>query len=160
MSDVAIRGYRFEDCRALADLFTDTVRRIASRDYPQAEIEAWAPDPPEYSRFAPRLAGRPSYVAEIGQKIVGFSDLASDGYIDMMYVHADHQGQGVATALLAHIKAEAIRRHLRRLHTEASLTARPFFMRHGFSVLARRAVPLRGQLLTNFRMEKRLTTLD
>ncbi len=44
----------------------------------------------------------------------------------------------------------------RRLHTEASITARPFFERCGFLLVAEQTVALRGQQFVNFRMEKPL----
>jgi putative acetyltransferase len=153
---VLIRGYRPQDCRSLADLYTDTIRRVASSDYTPAQIAAWAPIPPDYARIAPGFATRPTFVAELDGAIAGFSDLEPDGHIHMMYVHADHQGQGVATALLAHIEGKARQAGLSRLYSEISLTARPFFLRRGFTVLARQEVPLRGQSLSNFRMEKPL----
>lgn len=151
-----IRGYRVEDCRALADLFTDTVWRIAIRDYAPAQIAAWAPVPPDYARFASGLAARPTVVVELDGVIAGFSDLEPDGHIHMMYVHADHQGKGVASALLSHIEAKARRQGLLRLYSEISLTARRFFVRRGFVILTQQEVLLRGQVLTNFRMEKQL----
>lgn len=43
-----------------------------------------------------------------------------------------------------------------RLFTEASITARPFFTKCGFVLLASQRVEKHGQVLTNFRMEKRL----
>ena len=39
----------------------------------------------------------------------------------------------------------------------ASVTARPFFERHGFRVIAPQTVAKRGQSLLNFRMDKPLT---
>ena len=42
------------------------------------------------------------------------------------------------------------------LHTYSSVTARPFFEKRGFRVLVAQHVEMRGLLLTNFRMEKRL----
>ncbi len=153
---MVIRDYRAEDCQALADLFTDTVRRVAIREYTPAQIAAWAPRPPDYARIASRLAARPTFIAELDGVIAGFSDLEPDGHIDMMYVHADHQGEGVATALLAHIEDKGRQACLSRLYSEISLTARRFFLRRGFVVIARQEVPIRGQILTNFRMEKQL----
>ena len=43
-----------------------------------------------------------------------------------------------------------------RLFTEASKAARPFFEAQGFSVVAEQEVEVRGERLTNYRMEKRL----
>ncbi len=74
--------------------------------------------------------------------------------LDMMFVHPAHQRLGVATALLATVESVAREQGLSRLFTEASITARPFFERHGFRVIRQRTVHRRGQDLTNFAMEK------
>lgn len=77
-----------------------------------------------------------------------------DGHLDMMYVHPAHRGVGTATALLAEIEAAARTQGHSRIFTEASITARPFFERRGFRLVAAQDAKARGQTLTNFRMEK------
>jgi GNAT superfamily N-acetyltransferase len=54
--------------------------------------------------FALRRTAKPTWVAEINRQIVGFADLEPDGHVDMLFVHAEHQGKGIARALLAHIE--------------------------------------------------------
>ena len=49
--------------------------------------------------------------------------------------------------------AEARRQGIARLFVEASLTARPFFERYGFTELARQTVVCRGVEMDNYRME-------
>lgn len=154
---IAIRPYRPADLDALIELFKGSVRRVARRDYSHEQVMAWAPDEVDRDRWAARLAGRTTFVAEVGGEAAGFSDLEDDGHIDMMFVHADHQGRGVAGALLDHVEAEAVARGLTRVFTEASLTARPFFAHRGFRVIEAQLVWLRGQELANFRMEKHLS---
>ena len=74
----------------------------------------------------------------------------------MLFVHPDHHRKGVATALLATAEAAARAAGLKRMHTEASLTARPAFEASGYSVIAAQTVQFNGQSYRNFRMEKRL----
>jgi len=78
----------------------------------------------------------------------------------MMFVRPAHQGAGVATHLLATVEATARARQIDRLFTEASITARPFFEKRDFRVLASQRVEKRGQFLVNFRMKKILTCLE
>lgn len=153
---VTIRAYQPADLDALMTLFACSVRQIASRDYAPAQIEAWAPLTPDRAAWAARLSARPTLVAQRDGAIAGFSDLEADGHIDMMFVHPQHEGRGVAGALLAHIVGLARNQGLSRLYTEASLTARPFFERNGFIMLSAQDVELRGQTFRNFRMELRL----
>lgn len=151
-----IRPYRPSDLEGLIQLFTTSVRQVASRDYTAAQIEAWAPLAVNRDQWAARLGAKPTFVAERASEIAGFSDLEADGRIDMMFVHADHQRQGVARALLAHIVLKASEQGISSLFTEASLTAKPFFEQQGFVVLEAQDVQLRGQTFRNFRMSRAL----
>jgi putative acetyltransferase len=153
---VHIRPYVVSDLDTLIALFNGAVRRVASRDYTPAQIAAWAPDTPDRTAWAARLAGRATLVAEIDGVVAGFSDLEPDGHIDMLFVDADYQGRGVAGALLDRIEAMAREQGLERLFTEASITARPMFEHRGFSVETAQDVALRGQTFRNYRMVKAL----
>jgi putative acetyltransferase len=151
---IHIRPYDPSDLDALIALFRDSVRRVASRDYSPEQVLAWAPDDMDRERWAARCAAKPTWVAERGGEPVGFTDLEPDGHIDMFYVHADHQGVGVASALLGRVESAARDAGIGRLFTEASKTARPFFERRGFRVIAAQTVRFNGQDFVNFRMEK------
>ncbi len=149
-----VRAYVPADVDALIDLFRQAVRRTAIRDYTEAQVMAWAPDVVERERWVERRASRPTWVAEIDGRIAGFIDLEPDGHVDMMYVHPEFKGRGVATALMAKLEEAAAAQKLGRLYTEASITAKPFFEKKGFRVISAQTVHVRGQDLLNYRMEK------
>ncbi|MGH6933032.1 MAG: GNAT family N-acetyltransferase, partial [Dongiaceae bacterium] len=86
----------------------------------------------------------------------GFAQLESNGYIDCFYVHHLHQRQGIGAALMAHIHEIARDSGMDLLYTYASVTARPFFERHGFHVVREQTVAPNGVTMRNFAMEKRL----
>jgi putative acetyltransferase len=152
---VSVRDYRPDDADATIDIFLRAIREVASRDYSPAQIDAWAKvDDAEV--WAEWRASRPTWLAICEAQPIGFADLKADGCLDMMFVHPDHQGKGVASLLLKTVEAAARNQRLNRIFTEASLTARPFFERKGFIVLAAQKVEKRGQTLPNFRMEKSL----
>ena len=155
--EIIIREYRSSDLTALIQLFRDSVRSIARRDYSERRVLAWAPNIIDSEGFGLRRAAKPTWVAEINGQIAGFADLEPDGHVDMLYVHARHQAKGVARALLAHIENVAMRRSLDRLYTEASITARRAFERRGFQVITEQTVTVRGETFVNYRMEKRLS---
>ncbi|KQV32105.1 acetyltransferase [Rhizobium sp. Root1203] len=150
---IVVRPYVPADCEATIDIFLRAIREVASKDYSQAEVDAWA-QVDDREEWAQRRSSRPTWIAERNGVAVGFSDLEPDGHLDMMFVHPDYQGIGAASLLLATVEAAATARGLSRVFTEASLTARPFFERRGFAVLVRQTVEKRGRTLTNFRMEK------
>ena len=148
-----IRPYAPDDVDATIEIFLRSIREVSSKDYSSAEIEAWA-KVEDRSLWAERRMSRPAWIAEIDGKPVGFSDLTGDGCLDMMFVHPEFQGVGVATRLLRRVEEEALRLGCGRIYTEASRTARPFFERQGFRMVARQIVEKRGQSLENFLMEK------
>jgi putative acetyltransferase len=152
---LSLRDYVAADCDATIAIFLSAIREVASKDYTPDEIAAWA-QVEDRDAWAKRRASRPSWVVECDGIVVGFSDLEPDGHLDMMFVHPAYQGVGAASLLLAGVEDEARRQGIGRIFTEASLTARPFFERRGFTVIARQTVEKRGQTLTNFRMEKHL----
>lgn len=151
----SVKPYEPGDAQATIDLFLGAIREAASKDYSPAQIAAWAKvDDPEI--WAQYRASRPTWLAMDGSTPIGFSDLKSDGCLDMMFVSPDYQGKGVASLLLATVENAAREQGFRRIFTEASLTARPFFERKGFVILAAQQVEKRGQTLANFLMEKTL----
>jgi putative acetyltransferase len=154
--DITVRDYRAGDIQAMIDIFRGAVRLIARRDYTQAQVLAWAPDVIDADLWAKGYATTPAFIAEIDGKAVGFTDLESDGHLDMMYVHPDFQRRGVATALLGRVESVALRAGIHELRTEASITARPFFERRGFCIVAPQVVSIRGQDFVNYQMKKSL----
>ena len=153
-----IRAYRPADAEAIAALFYNTIRTVNLGDYTQEQVDAWAGVPTDKSagHWRRRLAALTTFVAMSWEELVGFSDLRDDGYVDHLFVHHRYQRQGIATALHAAVEGEATRRSLPRLFTEASITARPFFLRMGYHQLKQQTVTRHGVDLTNFVMEKLL----
>ena len=151
-----IRPYRSPDCPALARLFFDTVHAVNARDYSPSQLAAWAPGPVDLPAWDRSFLSHTTLVAEEAGAIVGFADMASDGYLDRLYVHKDHQGQGVATALCDALEANL---PAQTYTTHASITAKPFFLRRGYRVVREQQVERRGVWLTNFVMEKQRVVL-
>ncbi|HEX4301821.1 MAG TPA: GNAT family N-acetyltransferase [Rhizomicrobium sp.] len=155
----AIRAYRDGDAPALAQLFYDSIRQAARRDYSQAQVEAWAPRVQDPSRFATKASdGRVFLVAVDGKdEPIAFGDLEADGHIDYLYCRPDFVDTGIASALYDRLEAIARSRAMPRLYTEASELARRLFARKGFAVVTRRDFDLNGVDIHNYAMEKFLS---
>ncbi|WP_158914380.1 GNAT family N-acetyltransferase [Caulobacter sp. S45] len=156
MISIDIRPYTPDDTAGITELFHRSVRQVARRDYSEAQVRAWAPDQTNLDHWRTRLAAAETWTAWIDNRLAGFTDLEADGHLDHLFVDPDFQRMGVATALVAQVERAARRHGLTRLHTEASLTARPAFERFRFELIAAQTVHRRGQDLRNFRMAKRL----
>ena len=150
-----IRLFQSEDAKAIAQLFHDTVRKVNIQDYSLEQVQAWSPND-IYFRDWQQCGTKFTCVAEIDKQIVGFGELEPDGHIDCFYCHYLYQRQGVGSKIYGAIEHQARELNLDRLFTEASITAQPFFIRHGFSVIKKQMVSCRGQTLINYSMEKQL----
>ena len=149
-----IRAYAAVDLDRLIALFRNSVRVGARRDYTPAQLTAWAPDEIDRAHWMLRLAASSTWVAVEGERVAGFISLAPEGHIDMLYVDAQQQRRGIASALLRCVEGSASAQGLASLSTEASITARPFFEHHGFREITVQTVSRGGQELRNFRMAR------
>ncbi|BDH46988.1 putative N-acetyltransferase YafP [Salmonella enterica subsp. enterica serovar Choleraesuis] len=139
---------------ALAELMIESIKTLAAQDYTPAQVEAWARL--DMAAWPGRLHRQQVWVARDGDRPVGFISLAPGGYIDLLFVAPDWALRGVASRLLETLEQAAGAEQLPRLKTEASLTARAFFERHGFLIEERQRVEVRGESFINFLMEKSL----
>lgn len=78
----------------------------------------------------------------------------SDGHLHSMFVHKDWQGKGVASMLLAEVEKMASEYGVHKICTEVSITARPFFEKRGYRVVAEQKAKANKLYMTNYRMEK------
>lgn len=155
-SSIIIRPFQQSDIEDLIALFRLSVHKIAATNYSKDQCVAWAPDNIDRTIWIEKRSNKPTWVAICNSQIAGFTDLEPDGHIDMLYVHPDFQRQGVASTLIRQIQEVANQQSIKRLFTEASITARPIFEKFGFMVIEEQTVYHNGQNFTNFRMEKYL----
>lgn len=101
--------------------------------------------------------------------IIGFGDMDNTGYLDRLYVHKDYQGRGVATAICDRLEEDFCLSRGRLLQnsavqkrkndtftTHASITARPFFEKRGYTVVKAQQVVRKGISIRNYIMRKRI----
>lgn len=131
----------------------------AAADYTAAQIEAWSqPNTRDLGEWNVSMLSRMSFVAEVDGHVVGFSDVDREGYIHMMFVAPNYQRHGIAGVLLKHAEQRARAGGATALSANVSITARPFFERHGFVVEAERHAEVRGVTMLNFSMRKVLSS--
>lgn len=149
---IIIRPCVPEDLDTTIEIFLRAVQNTASADYTSFQVNAGA----QAGRrcWTERWLRSSAWLAVLDRFPAGFTELMPCGHIEMMFVHPSFGGRGVASALLEIVEEAALAQGVSRLSTEASITARPFFERRGFRVVAAQQVRCRGARLTNFRMEK------
>lgn len=154
---IAIRPYRLADAANTMAIFIAAVTETAAADYTAEQIQAWArPETRELSTWHAAMNARNSFVATVDGEPAGFSDVDSQGYIDMMFVSPRFLRLGVSGHLLAHVEAHARAERLAELTADVSITACPFFERYGFVVEAKQHPVMVGVQLTNYAMKKYL----
>ena len=146
-----LRKYTPSDCAQLAELFYQTVHSVNARDYTQERLDAWATGEVDLQAWDKSFREHRTIVATESGKIVGFGDMDGNGYLDRLYVHKDHQGQGIASAICDELERFAAGK---TITTHASITAKPFFQHRGYCVMRWQEVIRRGVALTNFVMKK------
>lgn len=148
---MVIRRYRRADCEPIIELFYQTVHTVNRQDYTPDQLDVWAAKQMDMEEWDRTLSAHYSLVAEEGGVILGFGDIARDGYLDRLYVHKDHQNRGIATALCDRLERVV---KTKDITTYASITARPFFEKRGYKILRINQVERKGVRLTNYLMKK------
>lgn len=146
-----IRMYRQSDCKILTELFYNTVHTVNARDYTEEQLNVWATGEVDLEKWNQSLQEHFSVVAVDNGTITGFGDIDKTGYLDHLFVHANYQRNGIATAICNQLE-QAVQGNI---ITHASITARPFFEKRGYRVMKEQSVERQGIFLTNYIMEKK-----
>lgn len=149
-----VREYKETDIPCISELYYNTVRNINSRDYTQEQVQVWAPKVYPDTEWIRRFDNYTVYVVENEGDIIGFAEFQFPGHIDCFYVHHAWQRRGVGSLLLDRIEQEAL--HLDRLFVDSSITATPFFISKGFTIVRKQEKKYRGLSFTQYFMEKHL----
>ncbi|MBM3957967.1 MAG: GNAT family N-acetyltransferase [Gemmatimonadetes bacterium] len=151
-----IRRANMDDARAVFELHGRTVREICGRDYTPDEIEAWLRKQ-SVAAYRERIAEGDMYVAEGDDgAILGFAARAGDR-VKTLYVSADHQSEGVGSALLGRLEEDALDEGIAEVSAHATVTALGFYERQGYEIGERVDCPVTREIpLTAFAVRKRL----
>ena len=155
-SGVDVRRYQSGEEAELWNIYYGAIHRVCSRDYTPEQVSAWAPADFDAKTWAVSVAQLNPYVAVLNSRLVGYTEIQSDGLIDHFFVHPDYQGCGVGAALMNRIFSVATGLGISRLYSHVSKTAQPFYQRFGFQVIAQNTPVIRGVALSNATMEKHL----
>ena len=142
-----IRKYTPSDCEPITELFYQTVHSVNAKDYTNEQLNAWATGSVDLEKWNRSLQEHYSVVAVDNDIIVGFGDIDATGYLDRLYVHKDYQRCGIASAICDNLENAV---NTDKITTHASITAKPFFMHRGYSVVKEQQVIRNGVALINY----------
>lgn len=150
-----IRSYRGADAAATLKVFNDAITISAASDYSPEQLVAWVqPGTRSLARWHKLMLSRNSFVAVVYGEIAGFSDVAANGHIEMLFVAPHLQRRGIARALLGVAEHQAAATAAKSLTADVSITARPLFEACGFTVVQQQNPVRQGVQFINFRMRK------
>ena len=152
-----LRKYQTSDCEELIKLFYDTVHTINAKDYTKTQLDIWAPKQIDSKKWDCSLQKHYSLVALSHTIIIGFGDIDKTGYLDRLFVHADYQKQGIATAICDELE-QAV--NTDTITVCASITAKPFFESRGYQTVRKQQVSKGGVFFTNYFMRKQYCNSD
>ena len=157
--EIDVRPYKSSDAQDLAKIYYKTIHEVNAKDYSKIQLDAWAPEVSlEGENWLKKFEKTSPLVAVSEDTIVGFAEFESNGHIDCFYCHHEWIGLGVGAALMHAIHEIALDQSIPKIFVEVSITALPFFEKHGFKILEKQTVFIKDIGLTNFKMEKILTS--
>lgn len=145
------------DLDELQQLYVDTIDVVCINEYNAEERKVWASGINNKQRWLDVMHTQYILLALVNGQITGFATLKAWNYIDFFYVHKDFQRMGIAKELLYQLEKEAAKHGTKTLSSDISKTARPFFEKHGYSVLKEQHHQRENVILVNYRMEKYLS---
>ncbi len=152
-----LRPFLPADTVALRDLFAQSIEELTQDDYGEEQRLAWIEQAEDAAAFAKRLGEATTLIVHVEGEHAGFASLTKDNkFLDMLYVHPHHAGQGVGTALCDAMEKIAAARGSETLSVDASETAVLFFEARGYAPIQRNSVPVGDEWLTNTTMTKQL----
>jgi putative acetyltransferase len=153
---ITIRKGASADLPEMLQLFTATIDEVCKKDYNLQQLEAWKSGAENKERWMNVIRDQYVLIAVLENKIVGFCTLNQWNYIDLLFVHKDHQHKGIASLLYHQIEKEALQQQQKEITSDVSKTARSFFEKAGFQVIQEQTVNVKGASMINYKMVKYL----
>ena len=77
-----LRVYKPADCKALTELFYETVHSVNTKDYTKEQVDAWADGNVDLEKWNQSFLEHYTVIAEEENGIIGFGDISDTGYLD------------------------------------------------------------------------------
>lgn len=155
---IILRAASLNDLPEMKELYRGTIMEVCANDYDLEQCTVWASSAEKTERWNDLINNQYVVLAVKNNVIVGFGSLLNGNYLDFMYVHKDYQRQGIADTLLIALEAEALRQKAQVITSDISKTARPYFEKKGYIVLAAQENTRGDIVLVNYKMKKQLNS--
>jgi len=164
MNDVfRIRRSTPNDAEDMLRAHYSAVHETAKEDYSDVVLNVWSRpvDAQRIAAYRAKMESDKSVISFVAVddpgQVLGFGELVPPETLGAIYVAAPARRHGVASALYRRLESEARDLGMNVLRMDSSLTAFPFYIRHGFRELERKTHLLGdGLAMACVRMEKKL----
>lgn len=144
------------DLKDMQDLFVSTVKNICIADYTENQVNVWARGVENTERWNDIIETQQVFIARMADLLVGYITLDNFNYIDMLFVHKEYQGIGIAHLLFDVVEKIAKENKQQRLTSDVSISAKNFFLRMGFQIEKEQVVVRFEETLKNYKMYKEI----
>lgn len=156
---ITIRLAQPQEAACILEVREEAIYHLAKDDYEQDILEAWAKpiNAARIQAFAHDTSGI-KLVALLDHTITGYGELVpSRNLIGGCYIGAAYARRGIGSALLQALERLAQEHQLNHLKLASSLTAEPFYQKHGYQSLeyAERIMP-NGKPMAFVKMRKEI----
>jgi ribosomal protein S18 acetylase RimI-like enzyme len=127
----------------MLSIHTRAITLVAVREYGEDMARSWAHGLTAEGYSRSMADGESFDVAVCDGRVIGFCGYKNDEVCGL-YVDPDFGRRGIASALLERAMRALQRNGHRRIMVDSSITAVPFYRRHGFCVVTERTRMTRG----------------
>ena len=153
MTNVTYSVAKLSNIEEITSLFRNTIQTVNTKDYSPKEIDAWSRGANNIDNWVKRIETHYFIIAKIANKLVGMASIDDGGYLDVIYVHHQYQGMGIAKSLLNRMIDRAKSLGHNKITSDVSITAKPFFMHKGFEIISPQLILCRGVVLRNYHVK-------
>lgn len=153
---IVLRPAKPEDLPEITTIFRETIQTVNAKDYSPEQTKVWSSGAAHAEKWLERIKTHYFLVAEEKHTITGWAYLSNGNYFDGLYIHKAHQGKGIASLFLYHFEAKAKGEGYTNIHSDVSITALPFFKKHGYTVIKKQQKKVKAVVFENFIVEKTL----
>jgi putative acetyltransferase len=155
MSKLKIREYSsedFEECREVIEKSTSSIEN----EYSSEDLEHLEEVIPDMVTGFAEKDDFKFYVAKKENELVGVAGFHPKGEIAGIFIHPDHQREGIGRKLMQKIDKKAEKEGVEEIEVSASLTAKEFYEKLGFEMIEETESEMEGKNIPIYKMKKKL----
>ena len=143
------------DIDRILELCHNSILWSCRGDYNIDQLHSWA-----YIGFTPEslrhlINDSKIFLMEDHNGMIGVASIVKEQHIHLLYIHHEKQGCGYGKQLLSYMEFLIFCKGYKSISLRASITAKPFFLKSGYTLLREHQSLIGNQSLTNFEMLKK-----